>query len=69
MQKLDYDSKLIESTTKTPFPIIERIEYKEKPVFREKQSFQLMTRIEYLILVGIVVIFCLIGLLIGRGQI
>ncbi|MCB1177622.1 MAG: hypothetical protein KDK36_08605 [Leptospiraceae bacterium] len=68
MHKLEYDSKLIESSNKTPYPLIERIEYKEKPVFRERTNFQLMTRIEYLILVGIVVIFCLIGLLIGRGQ-
>lgn len=67
MQRLEYDSKEIESSNKTP--LIERIEYKYKPVFYEKQSYQLMSRIEYLILVGIVVIFCLIGLLIGRGQI
>lgn len=67
MQRLKYDSKLIESSNKPP--IIERIEYRDKPVFTERQSFQLMSRIEYLMLVGIVVIFCLIGLLIGRGQI
>jgi hypothetical protein len=71
LQKLEYNSKDIESINKNPSiqPLIERIEYKEKPVFQEKVNFQLMSRLEYLILVGIVFIFCLIGLLIGRGQI